>query len=369
MLLRALLALALLPGVLPKLCAQQDFFPPEFFMPGFFEEEEEEEMDDGLVDVTSMLGTGLPANVVVRYDRETDTLIVMTDSETNRQIASLVETLDQPVPQVLIKVLFLEVTYTNESDLGIEGSFEFGSSEFPDTAFTNFGLAGETRGGFLRILDDDLSVTLRALATRGKLEVLSRPSVMARNNQVATITIGQEVPFIRNSRVTDTGQVINTIEYDDIGIILQVTPHITPDNLVEMDVSPEISTLTSETVPITDTVNARVIAKRSASTRVVVASGKTVAIGGLMEDQFTESVSKVPLLGDIPLLGALFRRTVREKSKTELLIFLTPTVVRSMADLQNTTTAERRSAELVPKAFQDVNTDKYIEPLDDDVNP
>lgn len=310
------------------------------------------------------LGTKLSGDTIVRYDRETDSIIVITDEETNAQIASLIETLDRPVPQVLIKVLFLEVTHTKDLDLGVEASYTFNNGD--GSVLTDFGLAGASRGAFLKIIEDDITATLHALAGQGKLEVLSRPSVIARNNELATITIGKEVPFIRNSRVTDNGQTINTIEYEDIGIILEVTPHITPDRLVEMEVAPEISTLTSESVPITDTTDARVIAKRSASTRVVVADGKTVVIGGLMEDNMTESVSKVPLLGDIPLLGALFRRTIKEKSKTELLIFLTPTVVTGVEDLETLTDSERTQLDIVPTAFKDVDMPDYLAPLPED---
>jgi general secretion pathway protein D len=309
------------------------------------------------------LGTTLSRDAVVKYDPETNSIIVITDEDTNDQIATLINKLDQPIPQVLINVLFLEVTYTNDLDYGLEGSFNWNNGR--GVAESDFGLAGAAQGGFLRILQDDLTVTMRALAERGRLEVLSRPSVLARNNEEATITIGQEVPFIRNSRVTDNGQTINTVEYEDIGIILSVTPSISPDGLVEMEVSPEISTLTSQTVPITETTNAQVIAKRSASTRVVVQNGKTVVIGGLMEDNFTESIRKLPLLGDIPILGpALFSRTIRAKSKTELLIFLTPTVVTGVEDLDGVTQAERERLRLVDKAFKDVDTDRYIAPLE-----
>src|SRR5690606_28353238 len=134
----------------------------------------------------------------------------------------------------------------------------------------------------------------------GRLEVLSRPSILTRNNQEAIITVGSEVPFVTDTRITESGQQINTIVYEDIGIILRVTPFITRDGLVEMILAPEISTLTDETVPISDTLRSPVFAKRSADTVVVTPNGQTVVIGGLMEDNKTEVTSKIPLLGDIP---------------------------------------------------------------------
>jgi general secretion pathway protein D len=315
-------------------------------------------------------GAALMGGASIQYDAETGSLIVITDEDTNRDIDKVVKNLDQPVPQVLIKVLFLEVTHTKNLDLGVEGSYKYGSkADFAngteDIIQTLFGLASETRGGFYKILDsdNDLAVTIRAIAEKTKLEVLSRPSVLVRNNQQATITVGQEVPFITNSRITENGDTLNTIQYEDIGIILTVTPHITSNNLVEMDVSPEISTLTGETVPISETVNARVIAKRSAATEVVVESGKTVVIGGMMEDNNTETVTKIPVLGDIPLLGMAFRRTVKDKSKTELLIFLTPYVVQTPAELRERSLAEKNQAELAPAAFTEKQIDKFIDNL------
>lgn len=301
----------------------------------------------------------------IQYDPETGALIIITDEETNKQIDKVVKELDKPIPQVLIKVLFLEVTHTKGVDFGLEGKTQYGSKDgTEDTIQTIFGLASETRGGFWKILDEDLEVVIRAMADTSKLEVLSRPSVLARNNQQATITVGQEVPFVRNSRITEGGDTINTIEYEDIGIILNVTPRITENRLVEMSVSPEISTLTGETVPISNTVNARVIAKRSASTNVVVDDGRTVVIGGMMEDNATETIKKIPILGDIPLVGAAFKRTIKEKSKTELLIFLTPHVVENSEELRDISLSEHGKSELSPKAFTKKQFDKYIDNLE-----
>jgi general secretion pathway protein D len=212
----------------------------------------------------------------------------------------------------------------------------------------------------------DYEVTLRAIAAAGKTEVLSRPSILARNNQQASIVIGQEIPFITDSQITDNGNTINTIQYDEIGIILRVTPFITSDGLVEMIVSPEISNLTDETVPVSTGVSAPVIAKRSADTVVVTPNGQTIIIGGLMEKNKTEAESKIPFLGDIPLLGALFKRTISDESKTELLIFLTPYIVNRPSELAAMTEDERSKTELVPKAFTEEDLNRF---LDDVITP
>ena len=134
-------------------------------------------------------------------------------------------------------------------------------------------------------MEDNLNATLHALAVESKLDVLSRPYILASDNQQASITVGQEVPFITNTQITETGQQINTIQYQAVGIILNVTPHISPDGLVVLDVAPEISQLTGSTVPIGNGISAPVIANRSAQSRVAIRNGNTIVIGGMMQDQ------------------------------------------------------------------------------------
>jgi len=299
-------------------------------------------------------------------DLDSRTLIVTADPETNETVRRVIEQLDKPVPQALIKVLFLEVLLDDEVDVGADIENRRTSGDGNGSIIqTMFGAGGFVEGGTATILEHDLSLTLSALSEVTRMEVLSRPSIMARNNQEATITIGSEVPFIRNSQVTDDGRVLNTVEYEDIGIILTVTPHISDDGMVELDVAPEISTLTGETVRISDQVVAPTFAKRSAETHVVVPAGKTVVIGGLMENKDTEIVRKVPLLGDIPGIGGLFRRKTKDKQKTELLIFLTPHVVANAAEAQKLSKDERDSTLLIPRRIAPHDLKKYLPGLDD----
>lgn len=306
-------------------------------------------------------------DAIISSDPETRRLIVITDDETSQYIAQVVTNLDRPRPQVLIKVVFLEVTYRNGLDFGIEGTFRKNLGNNMTGAVSNiFGLAstGATAtspAGMYQLLGNDFSATLRAIAQAGKTEVLSRPSVMARNNQQATITIGQEVPFITNTRITDQNATINTIQYQDIGIILNVTPFITSDGMVEMIVAPEISTLTDQTVPISAGVDARVIAKRSADTVVVTPNGQTIVIGGLMENNQTDSETKIPILGDIPLLGNAFKRKVKENTKTELIIFLTPHIVSTPGDAASVTANERANTQMVPKSFSEEELNRFLD--------
>jgi general secretion pathway protein D len=332
---------------------------------------------------------------MISSDTETRKLVVVTDEETARQISNVVANLDRPVPQVLIKVVFLEVTYRKGYDFGIEGGVSkninnstkgtavnaFGLSALNSAATGSvanvFGQAVASFGqvppgaGLYQVLGSDFQATLRAIAEAGKTEVLSRPSVLARNNQTATITVGQQIPLITNVRYDTFGNQINAVSYQDVGIILQVTPFITSNGMVEMTVAPEISNLSDKTVPISAGVSAPVINSRSAQTVVVVPDGQTVVIGGLMENSKTETDSKIPILGDIPLLGLAFKHKVKNDSKTELLIFLTPHIVKQPTQLAALTATEKANAQIMPKAFSEEELNRFLDtlPQKDDPKP
>jgi type II secretory pathway component GspD/PulD (secretin) len=320
------------------------------------------------------LNTTMMGDATISSDLETRRLIIVTDDATNENIRTIVQQLDRPKPQVLINVVFLQVTHDKGLDLGAEASIagSFSSNREPggrvaDNTLTRFGIANQfadptSYGAFYRVLGRDVSATIHALSQVTKTEILSRPSVLTRSSQQATILVGQSVPLITNSRVVDqTNTTINTVTYQDVGIILRVTPFITEKGLVEMIVRPEISSLSATTVPISNTVNSPVIDKRSADTVVVTQSDQPVVIGGLISTQSNDQERKVPLLGDIPILGAAFKRKVKSDVKTELLIFLTPHVVQQPGDLAKVAEQERAKLDLTPKAFEKLELDRYMD--------
>jgi type II secretory pathway component GspD/PulD (secretin) len=148
------------------------------------------------------------------------------------------------------------------------------------------------------------------------------------------------------------------VQYQPIGIILNVTPHINPDGMVILDVAPQVSQISTQTVNIQAGVNAPVFDQRSAQCRVAVRNNQTIVIGGLMQDQNNDTVNKIPLLGDIPYLGALFSSRNAKKSKTELLFFLTPQVAAHPDLLGGMSKEEVDSTKIIPSAvapgvFQD----------------
>jgi general secretion pathway protein D len=329
---------------------------------------------------STQMGT---ANVSV--DPETRRVFVVTDDETAKQVKQVVDSLNQPPPQVLIKCVFLEATYTKDSDIGVQGIYSYTSQGNANHLLNGVGQLGSAlsvpsqTGAFFTFnsLAQGLDVTISALATAGKTEVLSRPTILARNNQPASISLGQQVPLVTATRFDNYGNQINSITYQNVGIILNVTPFVTEQNMVEMIVSPQISQLAdrSEWVPISggttnspNVVTAPVINSRAADTVVVVPNAQTVVIGGLMQNTKLDSTDKVPILGDIPLLGALFRHKVTNNAKTELMIFMTPHIVRQPSDLAEVTGDEKRRTTNIPKAFTEEELNRALNDLPNNVN-
>lgn len=303
---------------------------------------------------------------MITSDPQTRSLIIVTDDETNEQIKRVIESLDRPRPQVLINVVFLQVTHNNDLDFGVEGSYSHtaanGRTSSGGTDLRVAAAKSAFGGGFYQLVSDDVNLLINALEVEGKTEILSRPTILARNNQQATINVGQRIPIITGTTYGGINNTpINQYAYQDVGIILRVTPYINPDNTVEMIVAPEISALSSTKIDIGAGVDVPAIDNRSADTVVVVDSGKTVVIGGLIATQNIESVSKVPLLGDIPGLGWAFKRKQKKATKTELIILLTPTVMQRPSELAKVSLKETQKLQMAPEVFDRMELNRFIE--------
>ncbi len=290
----------------------------------------------------------LEREVAIVAEATSNTLLLSASPRYYDVVAQMIQELDQPPPQVLIQVLLAEVTIDDTNEFGIEWQ-AMKTWKNRDVTFGTAPAFAASAGltlnpGFqVSVTGGDVNFMLRALESQGRLEMLSRPQILASDNQEATINIGQRVPFITNSRITEEGTTINTIEYQDVGILLNVTPRINPDGFVKLEVNPEISALDDSTVPISEGVNAIIVNSRSAETTVTVQDGHTIIIGGLITTTDRDRLNKVPFLGDIPGLGWLFRSTRKVKERTELLIILTPTVLRNIeeADIETASQVKR----------------------------
>jgi len=312
----------------------------------------------------SYQNTTMVGDATFSSDVDTRNLMIVTDPQTYEKMKAVIAALDKPKPQVLINVVFMQVTHDNSFDLGAEAKWKgpVSISTNPNgTATTKFGLANQildnvSYGAFYQLVGRDITATVKAMAGVTKTEVLSRPSILTRSNQQATILVGQSVPIVTGTQVAQTtGAITNTYTYQNVGIILKVTPFITSDGLVEMIVSPEISSISAQTVA-----GQTVIDKRNADTVVVTKSDQTIVIGGLMSSQKNDTETKVPILGDIPLIGFAFKHKVSDKVKSELLIFLTPHVVARPDDLAGLAASEQAHLNMTEQAFDKGEVDRFI---------
>lgn len=317
---------------------------------------------------TSRAASELTGQVYVVADQDSNSLLVQTAQKYEKQVRQIIAELDHSVPQVLIKVLVAEVTHDRNADFGVDFSVLNQRANGHGQSFgQGFGMPaalGQPGSGLVvNFLEANLNATLHALAQQNKLDVLSRPYILGSDNQLAEILVGSQVPLITNSYITALGQTINNFEYEKVGIILDVTPHINPEGLVIMDVAPQISQLTAQNVTVGPGTTAPVIATRSATSRVAVRDGQTIVIGGLMQDQKTLTVNKVPILGDIPLIGVAFSRTQVDKTKTELLIFLTPHVALEPDTLKPISQEELKGTRATQDAVEKGAFDEHMRGL------
>lgn len=271
---------------------------------------------------------GLAGNVKVVAEETTNSLIITTYKRNFPAVEKLIMELDVMLPQVLIEVKIVEITLDDDTKFGVEWMWEHttsvGGENYLKSGATAFGLADEAFGLKYGILSDTLETLLMALEKNTKVNILETPRILTLDNHEAVINIGQEVPYLESTQETATGGVLTSYDFRDVGVILTVLPRINKSETVTMDVNQEINSLIEFTL-----FNAPVIAKREATASVTVKDGHTMIIGGIIQDNKTETVHKVPILGSIPFIGELFKRQESKTEKTELMVFITPHIVRT----------------------------------------
>ena len=246
-------------------------------------------------------------------DKATNSLIISASPQEYEAIEKVIKKLDIMRPQVLVEAIIADISAEKLFHLGVEwagiktegensvgggSKFKVNFAQPEESLATLSGLLigylkGETVGGLLQAYRKDTG-----------FKVLSTPHLLTMDNQEARIVVGKNVPFVTSSRITEQDTVVRSYEYRDVGIILTLTPHINQEGMVRLEIHQEVTNLTPESL----TAEAPVTNKREAETTVIVKDKTTLVIGGLMRDDKTEVINKVPFLGDIPLLGYLFRR-------------------------------------------------------------
>ena len=302
------------------------------------------------VKVTS--GSVISQNAIIQGDEETNALIITADPNTVKNLKAVIRQLDIRRAQVLVEAIIAEITTNNNKELGVgiaidgttrdSGALPAGISNFAGvgdlllsvatgTAPTSlpsglsFGLGGESGSGVR------YGALLRALQTDTNTNILSTPNIVTLDNEEAELIVGQNLPFVTGS-FTGTGSTnpnnpFQTIERQDVGLTLKVTPQINEGDTVQMVIEQEVSSVIPGTIE-----QGIATRKRSIKTSVLVDDGGILILGGLIADEVSDTESKVPLLGDIPVIGFLFRTENTTKTKANLMVFLRPTILRDHKD-------------------------------------
>ncbi|MDW3715555.1 type II secretion system secretin GspD [Pseudomonas sp. 2023EL-01195] len=298
--------------------------------------------------------TTTQAPVLIRADEGLNALILMAEPDMVSQLEELVQQLDVPRAQVLVEAAIVEMSGDVSEALGVQWAIDGRSDSGPigGTNFSNTGLSVGTLlgaieaktpvnlpdGAIVGIGNDNFGALITALSASGHSNLLSTPSLLTLDNQQAEILVGQNVPFQTGSYTTDAAGANNpftTIERKDVGVTLKVTPHINEGGTLRLVIEQEISSIAPSTGAASRAVDL-VTNKRMIKSTVLADNGQVIVLGGLIQDDVTRSESKVPLLGDVPLVGGLFRSSKDVNVKRNLMVFLRPRVVRDgtrLADL------------------------------------
>ncbi|MDE1145894.1 MAG: type II secretion system secretin GspD [Azospirillaceae bacterium] len=290
--------------------------------------------DDGLSELKG---------VRVVADERRNALLIFGSGTQYALLEQVLTRLDAPREQVLIEATIAEVTLNNQLNFGVQWYLDRGSSTGGYSTAAGSTLAPSYPNFNYTFLTPSTRVVLNALSSVTDVQVLSAPRLMVLNNETARLQVGDEVPVVvqsATSTVTSDSAVVNSVEYHDTGVILEVTPRINRSGAVVMDVNQEVSTVATTT---TSGIDSPTIQQRKITSVVNVQDGETVALGGLISDSSSKGGSGIPYLRDIPVLGKLFGTDTNAKTRTELLVFLRPVIVRDATRAREVTDALRAS--------------------------
>ncbi|MEW6714121.1 MAG: secretin N-terminal domain-containing protein [Nitrospirota bacterium] len=305
-----------------------------------------------LVSLTPSAGGSLVSEITKIFPNEiTNSLIILATPDDYAAIEDAIKKIDIAPRQVMIEALVAEIKLTDNmtfglawslktdvnitgmkpfnKDINLDGTLGFNSSKLSGldvTSLAGFAFAGVDPAGAVRLL-------LESLASDSKVNVLAAPHILVSDNREAKIQIGDQVPVATSeTNVTGTTQIQRTIQYKDTGIILKVKPQVNESGLVALDITQEVSNFSIEKIFDSDQV---VISKREAATSLVAQDGQTIVIGGLISEATSKTGEGIPFLSKIPVLGYLFGSTKNTHAKTELIILLTPHVIRNQVEAAN----------------------------------
>lgn len=275
----------------------------------------------------------LTTNISVIADEPNNAVIVTATPAEMRRVKQILQQIDVMPNQVLLEATIAEVTLNDELRLGVRWFFEHGGSEFRLTD-SAAGLIEPVFPGFSYFLNlTNIRLALNALSNITNVNVVSNPSMMVLDNKKAVLQIGDEVPVATQSAVsviTPDAPIVNAISFRNTGVILSITPRVADNGRVLLDIEQEVS----DVVPTTSSrIDSPTIQQRRVKTTVTVKNGETIVLAGMMQDRATRDRGQVPIVGDIPILGNAFKQKEDTIARTELLIAITPQVVKDDTQL------------------------------------
>lgn len=280
-----------------------------------------------LQEVSAEEDTNVEGTARIVADDTKNAIIVWGNDTEQESLARLINSLDSTPVQVLLEATIAEVSLNDELNFGLRWFFENGDATFSDVG--TGAVASNFPGLSLLFNGASSAAAINALNSITDVNVVSSPSLMVLDNQEATLQIGDEVP-IATQQVVDTSDtsapIVNTISFRDTGIILNVKPRVSSGGQVILEIEQEVSSVSNTT---TSGIDSPTISQRRIETSVIVTDGQTIALGGLIQESNNQTNTQVPGAGDVPVLGALFRNRSDKVAKTELLILITPRVIRN----------------------------------------
>ncbi len=305
-----------------------------------------------------------PAKLSIIANKDTNSLIINASGAEYKEILRIIKQLDIVRPQILIEAMIVEVNVESNWGFGIDWSMgalnstvdgAIGGSSIMGSIpnYTNStGITGKTLALPLKASTMTLGylsnksilgfMLLNATGQDKNINILSTPHILTIDNHEAEINVAEEIAVPTNSRTDTVGNTYYTFEYKPVGLKLKLTPHITTGEKITLDLFVEVNSVLGQTSVSTDGAPPD-LAKRDIKTKISISDGSTIVVGGLMRNETKETETKVPLLGDIPLLGWFFKNKTKEHTKTNLLIFITPKVVTDPEKIKKIT--EEKQAE------------------------
>ncbi len=317
-------------------------------------------------------------DVKIMADEETNALIITASRAEYNVLEQVIKKLDIPRRMVYLEALIMEVDSTRDFEVGVQwvagGTFSDGTGQLA-TGFS--GASGSAAYGFLGGINSDdpslpdgfslgvlkqgieiggitfpdIAAIVRAFKEDSDVNIISTPQILTTDNKKAEISVGENIPYITSQNTTDGDQDYTQYEYKDVSTKLTITPHINQSDALRLEIATEVTRLTANSLELTPSTF-----KRTADTTMIVNNNDTVVLGGIIGQDVTESVYKVPLLGDIPLLGWLFKTEATSSTKVNMFIFVTPHIIKNPADIARVTMEkEEKLGKVLPQVQEELH--------------